>query len=94
MTSLLGRLFGEHPVMARAPMRGDLAYANAMSKSDELLTRMRESRSDDAAVAVMADIWAQRRNIPFLTTIVETTQELKAPIAQRPDDLSTPKSSE
>lgn len=80
MTSLLGRIFGQHPVTA-VPTRGDLAYASAMSKSDDLLTKMRESSSDNAAVAVMADIWAQRRNIPFLVTVYEAVEEMKVPRA-------------
>lgn len=94
MTGLLGRIFGGRPAEVHmAPMRGDIAYAAAMTMSDDILERMQTtSRSTDAARAVMADIWSQNHNIPFLTTIIETVQEMKAPIEQDPHDRSVPKS--
>lgn len=87
MTSMLGKIFG-----ARAepptPTRGDIAYATVMNASDDLLKRMRDtSKSTDAARAVMSDIWAQNHNVPFMTAVIETVQEMKAPIEQRPEDL-------
>ncbi len=92
MTSILGKLFPDRRG-APVPTRGDVAYAAAMGESDDLLERMHQnSRSTDVARAVMADIWSQNHNIPFLTTVVETVQEMKAPIAQRPEDKSTRKS--
>lgn len=88
MTSLLGKIFGGRSE-APAPIRGDMAYAMAMVESDDLLKRLRESsRSTDAARAVMSDIWAQNRNIPFLTTVTESVQEAKSPLEQRSDDFS------
>lgn len=87
MTSILGRIFGGNAEGVPAPSRGDMAYAQAMNESYELLKRMREtSRSTDAARAVMADIWAQNHNVPFMTTIVETVQEMKSGIEQNPED--------
>lgn len=87
MTSILGRIFGGH-AEAPAPNRGDMAYAAAMVESEELLKMLRDSSdSTDAARAVMADIWAQSHNVPFLTTVVETVQEMKSPLEQRPGDL-------
>ena len=60
-------------------MKGDLAYAEVMQESDDLLKRMREtSNSTDAARAVMADIWSQNHNVPFLTTVYESVQEAKS----------------
>jgi hypothetical protein len=44
-----------------------------------LIRKMREySTSNDAARAVMADIWAQRNNVPFMTSAFETVREMKA----------------
>lgn len=65
-------------------VRGDVdtAYRAAMGVSSELIEKMREySSSNDAARAVMADVWAQRHNIPFLTSTFETVQEMKEPRA-------------
>lgn len=88
MTSILSRIFGGH-ADAPVPNKGDMAYAAAMVESDELLRRLRESAdSTDAARAVMADIWAQNYNVPFLTTVTEAVQEMKSPIEQRPSDLT------
>lgn len=78
MTSIFGRIFpdrGGEP----APSKGDRAYAAVMDESDEILRHMRESsRSTDAARAVMADIWQQNHNVPFLTTVYESVQEAKS----------------
>jgi hypothetical protein len=57
----------------------DVAYHQAMGVSDDLIRKMREySTSNDAARAVMADIWAQRNNVPFMTSAFETVREMKA----------------
>lgn len=74
---LLGRIFGP-----RYRGASDIAYQAAMGVSSDLLHRMREhSSSNDAARAIMADVWAQRHNIPFLTSAYETVQEMKVPAA-------------
>lgn len=74
MTSIITRIFGRKP-----ESRGEGAYREAMRVSGELLRRMGEhSTSTDAARAVMADVWAQNRNIPFLTTVYEAVQEAKS----------------
>lgn len=66
---------------------GDNAYHRAMAVSGDVLAHMREaSQSHDPARAVMADIWAQHHNVPFMTTIVETVEEMKAPLQQSPLD--------
>ena len=65
----------------------DIAYEQAMGVSDDLIQRMREtSSSKDAARAVMADVWAQSHKIPFMTTVIETVQEMKSGIVQSPTD--------
>lgn len=62
-------------------------YQQAMAVSDDLLERMREaSQSTDAARALMADLWHQKHNMPFLTTVYESVQEAKSPTSQRPED--------
>lgn len=66
---------------------GDVAYERAMSASDDVLSYMRDaSQSHDPARAVMADIWAQHHNVPFMTAVVETVEEMKAPINQSAQD--------
>lgn len=73
--------------MAHQAKPVEVKYRKAMAVSEDLLTRMREaSRSTDAARAVMADIWLQNHNVPFLTTVYESVQEAKSPTSQRPED--------
>lgn len=63
-------------------------YATAMKISDELRERMRSySEGADPAKGVLADIWSQRHNVPFMTTVVEAVAEAGAAIKQRPEDL-------
>lgn len=86
MTNILGKMFPDRSGQP-APTNGDAAYEAAMCASAELLERMREaSGSNDPARAVMADIWAQNRNMPFLTAVVETVEEMKSSIEQKPTD--------
>lgn len=74
MMGLIGRIFGHNDTSS-----GDGAYAKAMTVSEDLIARMREaSRSTDPARAVMADIWSQKNNIPFMATVYEAVQEMKA----------------
>jgi len=57
---------------------GEHAYEEAMRQSSDLIRYMRSaSNSTDAARAIMADIWAQNHNVPFLTTVFEAVQEMK-----------------
>lgn len=80
MTGLLGRIFG-----VRAEAAGDVAYHEAMRVTSDLITKMRESsNSTDAARAIMADVWAQNHNMPFLTTVYESVQEAKSGPDQKP----------
>ncbi len=82
---VLERIFGR-----RAKSRGNEAFDRAMNTSDDLIARMQEaSRSNDAFRAVMADIWAQHHNVPFLVTVYEAVQEMKSSTDQRPEDHGT-----
>lgn len=72
--AFLARLFGFN----RPESRGDRLYHEAMRQSADLVRHMRDcSMSTDAARAIMADVWAQNHNIPFLTTVFEAVQEAK-----------------
>jgi len=77
------RVLGPSP-----PSRGSAAYDNAMRISDDLIEKMeRASQSKDVVPAMMADIWLQRHNIPFVTTVYESVQEMKAATAaQKPNE--------
>lgn len=68
------------------------AYAAAMNGTDVLLQRMEaEQRSADPARAVMASIWRQRNNIPYMATIHEAVAEVNSPFvgteARLPENL-------
>jgi hypothetical protein len=81
MSSILARMFGRRP-----ESRGDVAYNDAMRVSGDLLRRMGESSSStDAARAIMADVWAQNHNIPFIVTVYESVQEMKSGADQKPE---------
>ena len=81
MRALIARIFGHRP-----EARGDAAYREAMHISGDLLRYMGEaSTSTDAARGLMADIWAQNHNIPFLTTVYQSVQEMKSGTDQKPE---------
>jgi hypothetical protein len=85
MTSILGRIFGRKPAMPPALMPGDVAFSKAMTETRKLREKMREcSASTDVARALMADIWFQNHNVPFLTTVYEGVQEMKSGTDQKP----------
>jgi hypothetical protein len=59
--------------------KGDAAYMRAMDASDDLLCRIREAERETAAArAVIADVWSQAQNAPFMTTVYEAAQEAKS----------------
>jgi hypothetical protein len=85
MTSILGRIFGNTPSPPPLPGAGEQVYQQAMTESRALREKMREcSSSTDAVRAVMADIWAQNNNVPFLVTVFEAVQEVKSGTDQKP----------
>lgn len=58
---------------------GNVAATRALAESDALIKKMREtSGSNDAWRAVLADIFLQRHNVPYMTTVYESTQEMNA----------------
>ena len=63
---------------------GSTAAREAIAVSGELIKQMQEkSRSNDPARALMADVWAQRHNVPYVTTMYEANQEMKSGLADR-----------
>lgn len=86
--TLLARLFGRNDATAEQPQsRGDIEYEKAMQVSEDLIEKMRNaSNSNDPVRQLMADLFLQRHNIPFVTTIHETVQEMKSPLEQKPTD--------
>ncbi len=72
--------------------RNDVAYAKAVALTDDILFRMRKpNRDTEAARSVVADVWSQARNTPFMTTIYQTTQEMTAPLKQQVNPPPIPK---
>jgi hypothetical protein len=71
--SIFGNLF------ARQQSPGDAAFNKAMRANTELISHMREaSQSKDAVRGLLADIWAQHHNIPFMTTVYQAVQEMNS----------------
>jgi hypothetical protein len=68
-----------------APRRrdpSDIAYQKAMEISDDLITRMRDSTiAGDINRSLLTTLLAHRHNIPFLTSVYETVQEMDVPKA-------------
>ncbi len=64
---------------------GDASYSRAIAATDDVIAKMRDSsRSIDAARSVVASVLEQANNVPFMTTVYEATQEMKAPLKQKP----------
>lgn len=86
MTSIISRLFGSRPSKPDPVVtEADESYAAAVRESDDLLAKMKAAyESTDPVRQAMADIWAQRHNVPFQTTITEAVQEMNAPLYQQP----------
>lgn len=62
---------------------GEAAYRRAMAETGELIERMRKaSASGDPIRGVMADLWFQRHNVPYVTTIFEANAEMSAAVSQ------------
>lgn len=81
MMDVLKRIFGMSSNRADSAFRmsGDVAYDRAMDASADLLFRIREAgRESDVARSLMADIWSQAQNIPFMTSVYEAVQEAKS----------------
>lgn len=53
----------------------------ALAATDELIERMRaSSASNDPVRAIMANLWEQRHNVPYVTTIFEADAEMKSAV--------------
>lgn len=70
--SFLDRLLGRHQ-----RQEGSVLAKTAMAVSDDLIKHMQAaSRSNDPARALLADIWAQHHNVPYMTTMYEANAEM------------------
>lgn len=60
----------------------DPAYSKAIEMSNDLIDKMRKNQdAKNPVTALMADIWMQRHNIPYMTTVYEAVQEVDAAVA-------------
>lgn len=60
----------------------DVAYQKAMEVSDDLLGKMRGSViAGDVNRVLLGSLVTHRHNIPFLTSVYETIQEMDVPKA-------------
>lgn len=60
------------PLPARTPK-----FEVAIRESDDLIRRFKEASEDPHPIrAMMADLWMQRHNVPYVTTVYEAGQEL------------------
>lgn len=70
---------------------GTTAYRRAVQATDDLVRHMRESEaSSDPARALMASIFLQRHNVPFLATVHEAVTEIETPIVQDSSAVPSP----
>jgi hypothetical protein len=54
----------------------------AIQISSELISKMRKDQNSKHPVtAMMADLWMQRHNVPYVTTVYEAAQEMDAAVA-------------
>lgn len=87
MTGLISwakHLFSPRPNVAK----GAVAFDKAMSTSGELIGRFKHaSESPDPIRAMFADMWLERQNVPYVTTLFEAHKEMMQPVLQRRDQL-------
>lgn len=67
---------------SRCPTSSDEKYRLAMITSGEVLELI-SAKAGDPARDMVADIFANRDNVPYLTTAYEALQEMNAPVKQR-----------
>jgi len=68
-------------IFCRPRVRGPDAYDRAMQATGELIERFEEaSRSPDPIRAMFADMWLERHNIPYATTMFQSHQEMISPL--------------
>lgn len=63
---------------------GTVAFEKAMQTSGELIGRFEQaSGAPDPIRAMFADMWLERHNVPYVTTLFEAHQEMLLPLRQR-----------
>jgi hypothetical protein len=56
-------------------------FEAAMKESGDLIQYFREASNDHHPIrAMMADLWLQRHNVPFVTTTYEAMTEMKSAV--------------
>lgn len=84
MMSSISSWINRH-LFTAAPARGVVAYERAIGASNELIDKFEEaSKSRDPIRAMFADMWLERHNVPYASTIYEAHQEMIAPLRQKP----------
>jgi hypothetical protein len=68
----------------QASERGAAAFDQAMRTSGDLIGRFKHaSESDDPIRAMFADMWLERHNVPYVTTMYQANQEMIQPLRQQ-----------
>lgn len=58
-------------------------YDQAIAETDDLIQKLRDGASSPHPVrCLLRDIWLARHNIPYMTTMYETNQEMISPLRQ------------
>lgn len=59
----------------------DTKFDLAMMASADLISCLKESGSSPV-LSIFSDLWAERHNVPIITTMYEAAQEMLSPIRQ------------
>lgn len=82
MTSILGRIFGTKNGNGAEVSRDSVD--RAIEASDELIGRMRAAAAEEPPVQQMvAELFDQQHNAPYILTVFEAHQEMNAAVRQR-----------
>lgn len=70
-------VFGDTPTPA--PSTATPKFEAALRESDDLIRRFKEAADDPHPIrAMMADLWMQRHNVPFMATVYEAQREVQS----------------
>ena len=77
-------------LFSHVPSRGLAAYDRAAASSNDLLRRMHDaSQSNDPIRGILADMWLERHNVAYSTSVYETHQEIMAAAAHKNAERKT-----
>lgn len=67
------------------PTKGGDKYASAVRVSDDLLASMRKIEPSDETIRdILTNIWKNKHNMPYLTTVYETVAEMDVGAKRQP----------